>query len=332
MLHASRRCIAVLVGLATACAPHAPADPTDRAPPVAREVLTTEPFKQRLPAAPADLVVRYGAENHGSLETCGCPRRPRGSLARWAGYADAADAAAPSPSVRVHAGYWLDDAVDYAGQPRLDAEEMDRWAMRGLAAARFDALNVSEHDVTGLLRVPPDPTLPLVSATISGPGVRRWVMVERGGLKIGITGISGPAPTMADTSAYDIRPAADAVPVLAELVARADVVVLLAWSANDAVRSLLTAVPGIDVVIDAGLYVDALPPVLTRGALWTFTEYQLVRAGELRLTLDGGRVSRALDRHVDLDAAVPEEPAIAAITREARRALDGAQRERYGGD
>jgi 2',3'-cyclic-nucleotide 2'-phosphodiesterase (5'-nucleotidase family) len=315
-----------------ACLPHAPAGPPIAEEAVTHEVLTVQPFRQRLPRTPADLVIRYGAENHGSLETCGCPHRPRGALARWAGYADAADAAAPSPSVRVHAGYWLADAMDYAGQPRLDAEEMDRWAMLGLSAASFDALNVSAHDVAGLVRVPPNPTLPLVSANISGPGVHRWVVVERGGRRIGITGVSGDAPTMADTSAYPMVPAARAAPVLKELAAQVDVLVLLAWNANDAVRSLLKAVPEVDVVIDAGLYSEGLPPVFSRGTLWAFAEYQLVRAGELRLSLREGRVVGAIDRHVDLDDAVPERADIAGIQRQARVAIDAVQRAQYGGD
>lgn len=322
---------ALLLAL-TACAPRAaPTAPlASKSGPVVRELWTDEPFARRLPTSAADLVLYYGGENHGSLETCGCPNRPRGSIARFAGYVAASQRAAPAPAVRLHTGYWLTDAVDYTGQPRADAELMDVWAMRGLAAAGFDALNVSAHDVAGLVRVPPDPTLPLVSANVSGPGVRRYVIVEREGVKVGITGITGPAATMADTSAYPIAPPASAAGVLAELVTRADVVVLLAWNANDAVRTLQDAVPGIDVVLDAGLYSDAMPPVFRRDAVWTFSVYQLVRAGELRLDLDAGRVVRALDRQVDLDDAVPVDARIARIAADARLELDRLQRELYG--
>jgi 2',3'-cyclic-nucleotide 2'-phosphodiesterase (5'-nucleotidase family) len=335
---------AALVAAAAACAPHEPAStagaasgsgaaaPTALALPaegVARELFTTEPFAARLPRAPADLVVLYGAEAHGSLETCGCPHRPRGSLARFAGYAAAAALAAPAPTLRVDAGYWLTDAVDYMGQPRRDLAAKDTWMMKGLSAAGYDALNVSAHDVAGLVSVPPDPSLPLVSANVSGPGVRRYVIVERGGRKVGITGITGPAPTMADLSAYTVTAPEAAAGTLAELVTKADVVVLLAWNANDAVRTLLRAVPGVDVVVDAGLYSDALPPVFAHDTVWTFAEYQLVRVGELRLGLDGGRVVRALDRHVDLDDRVPDDPALATIAHDARVALDALQKELY---
>ncbi len=331
---------ALITLLVAGCAPHpsgtaarsVPKPPTATALPergVARELFTIEPFAQRLPRAPADLVVLYGAEQHGSLETCGCPHRPRGSLARYAGYAAAIERALPTPTVRVDAGYWLTDAVDYAGQPRLDAAAKDQWMMKGLAAVGYDALNVSAHDLAGLVAVPPDPTLPLVSANVSGPGVRRYVIVERGGRRIGITGITGPAATMADLSAYTVAPPAEAAGTLAELVTRADVVVLLSWNANEAVRTLVQAVPGIDVVVDAGLYSDALPPVQVHDAVWTFAEYQLARVGELRLGLDGGRITRALDRHIDMDAEVPDDPTVARITREARVAIDAVQRELY---
>lgn len=326
------RCLLPLAFMAlAACAPRPAPLPPIEASAVRYEVWTTQPFRQRLPSTPADLVIRYGAENHGSLETCGCPRRPRGALASWVGYANAADGAAPAPSVRVHAGYWLADAVDYAGQPRPDAAEMDRWAMVGMGAAGFDALNVTAHDVAGLVAVPPNPALPLVSAHIEGPGVQRWVVVERGGQRVGITGISGPAPSMADTSAYTMHPVSSAAPVFEELAGKVDVLVLLAWNANDEVRKLIKRVPLIDVVIDAGLYTDALPAVLSGSTLWAFAEYQLVRAGELRLDLNAGRVVGAHDRHIDLDEAVPQARELARIQREARAAIDAWQAEAYGG-
>lgn len=317
--------------LLAGCAPRAPLPPRIAEEAVRHEVWTTQPFRQRLPSTPADLVIRYGAENHGSLETCGCPRRPRGALASWVGYADAADGAAPAPAVRVHAGYWLADAVDYAGTPRLDAEEMDRWAMLGLGAAGFDALNVTARDVAGLVRVPASRELQMVSANIRGEGIQRWVIVERGGQRVGITGISGPAASMADTSAYPMTPADSVAPTLRELAPQVDVLVLLAWDANEAVRTLVKAVPEIDVVIDAGLYTDAMPAVLLRSTLWAFAEYQLVRAGELRLDLEDGRIIGAVDRHVDLDSAVPRSAAITRIERDARAAIDRVQAEMYGG-
>ena len=321
----------VLTVTLSGCAPRAALAPPANEPALAYEVRTTEPFPQRLPRTTADLVIVYGGENHGSLETCGCPHRPRGSLARFVGYATAAARSAPAPSLRVNTGYWLTDAVDYAGVPRRDAEVMDIWAMRGMAAAGFDAMNVTAHDVAGLVRVPPDPSLPLVSANVSGPGIARYVIVERRGRTIGITGITGPGATMADTSAYPIAPAESATAVLAELVSRVDVVVLMGWQANEALRFLQKAVPGIDVILDSGLYADALPPVFQLGAAWAFSEYQMVRAGELRLRLDGGRVLGGVDRHVDLDAAVPDDPVIAAIARDARLDLDRVQKELYGG-
>ncbi len=298
---------------------------------VARELFTTEPFAARLPKSPADLVIFYGGESHGSLETCGCPHRPRGSLARFVSYAAAAEAAAPAPTIRVNAGYSLTDGVDYAGQPIADAAVKNNWMYRGLTAARFDALNVSAHDVAGFAASPPDGTLPFVSANVSGPGLARWVIVERGGRTIGITGITGEAPSMADTSAWPIAPASSATATLAELVTRAEIVVLLAWNANSEARTLVKSVPGIDVVIDAGLHSDALPPVLQRGTVWTFSEYQLVRAGELRLALDGGTIRAALDRHIDLDDVVRDEPTVGAIAKEARVDIDRVQRDVFGG-
>ena len=47
-----------------------------------------------------------------------------------------------------------------------------------------------------------------------------------------------------------------------------------------------------------------------------------MRIGELRLSLSGGRVTGAMDRKIDLDAAMPEQSELTAFARQARAELD----------
>ncbi|MFZ5476180.1 MAG: hypothetical protein ACOZNI_05340 [Myxococcota bacterium] len=311
-----------------ACAPKAP-PPASPAPVdgLVGELAVEGPIARRLSGAAADLVVLYAGEHKGSMETCGCPKNPRGSLARLDAYADAVRAGAPA--VLVHGGYWLEDAVGFEGELRADVAVANRWMARGLAEGGWDALNVAPNDLAALASLPLDATatLPLVSASVSGPGVSPYVVVERGGRRVGITGIAGAAPTLGDTSRWSAR---DPGPVLDELAGKADVVVLLAYKATDAARALAKR-HDVDVVVDTDAHREFLDPVLQGRTAWVFSHYQTMRAGELRLRLDGDGVVGGVDRKVDLDPEMPDDPALARMTREARAEIDREQRRIYGG-
>jgi 2',3'-cyclic-nucleotide 2'-phosphodiesterase (5'-nucleotidase family) len=251
-------------------------------------------------------------------------------LGRFAGWVDASQKAEPSPSLLVHAGYFFADAIDYMGQPRPDAMEMNGWMARGLDLVGFDAINVSAHDVLGLADVGEIGSLPLVSANVSGPGIKRWVVVERGGIRIGVTGVTAAAPSMAPENGYLVRPLSAALPLLAELADQVQVVVLLSWGSPEELDTLLRAAPGIDVVVEANLYPEGPPASLKRGAVRTYSTFQGVQAGELRVDFHEGEVVGALDRRVNLDDVVPARETVSALMSKAKPAIDAVQRSIYG--
>ncbi len=328
--------------LACAMRPVRAASPAPPLPPrdadVTEESVVEGSLRARLSTAPADLVIIYAAEHKGSVETCGCPRRPRGSLARLEAYADAATQ--NIASVRVHGGYWLEDAIGLDGALRPDVAVMNRWMVDGLAAGEWDALNVTYHDLAGIassagvLAMGPDPgtlaALPVVSANVTGPNIRRYVIVTRNGVRIGITGITAPGITMSDAPGYAVAPPASAEGVLEELAAQSDVVILLQYAASDAARALVRRVPAIDVVIDTETHRESMDPVRMRSTIWTFANYETMRVGELRVQLDRGQIQVAHDRKIDLDPEVPDDPALLALQRRARTAIDAAQKQIYG--
>lgn len=323
--------------LLLACAPHAarpgPSAATDvpapRAGTLDGELVVEGDLRARLSRAPADLVVFYAAEHKGSMETCGCPKRPRGSLARLDAYVDAARETAPS--VLVHAGWWLQDPVALDGAVKDDLAIMNRWMVRGLGHGEWDAINVAGPDVYGLARLPEGAAagLPLVSANVTGPGIAAYRVVERGGLRVGITGVTIPQPSMGDAAPYVVGDPAAAAPVVAELATKADVVVLLAWQAADAARAVAQKA-GVDVVVDAAAHREFEEPARVGGAAWVYAHYETMRVGELRLDVQDGAVAGGLDRKIDLDPDLPDDPALAKLTRQARAEIDEAQKAMYG--
>ena len=328
--------------LLAACAPKPAPPPAAAAPPtplpverpttrvaMGSELVIEGPVAQRVSTAPADLVLYYGGEHKGSMETCGCPKRPRGSFARFSSYIQASRAASPGvASVVVNAGYWLQDAMGFDGQLRTDLTLGNRWMVDGARALGWDALNVGYPDVAGLSTLVPDggAPLPLVSANVTGPGVNRWVIVDRGGQRVGIT---AQGQLLSDTPAFTIAPPQSAGPVIDALAKEADVVVLLAYQSSEVAKALAAEHP-VDVVIDAAMWRDYVDPSYVGGATWVASSFQTMRLGELRLLLRDGGVVGGVSRHIDLDPDVPDDPTLAALTREARAELDREQQAIYG--
>ena len=305
-----------------ACAPQisAPAVGPDG---LRSEVVMEGAIPARLAKEPADLVILYGGEQHGTLETCGCPKRPKGSISRLATYVDAARTDA---SVLVHGGYFLSDLTNADLSLRGDVALMNIWMERGMAELPWDAVNVAENDLVGLTTT----KLPLVSLNLAGPGISPWLIVQRGGQRIGLTGISATGVAFTVPEEYAEVPPQSVGPRLKELASQVDVLVLMAYAAPEAARILRAQVPEIDVILDVGQHRELLQPVRVGRSIWAFSPYETWRVGELRLHLADGQVTDAPDRKIDLDPEVPSRPDLLAMQKQARAELDVVQAKLFG--
>lgn len=286
------------------------------APLVTSETVRAGPVRARLAHDPASLVLLHVGGHAGSLEPCGCERRPVGGLARLATMVEAIDGA---PELVVHLGDWLADPGRGDGTVRPEAALGDAWTARGLAALPFDAVNLAAADLAGLGSVDPAvrAALPLVSAEVDGPGVARWRVIERGGLRVGVTGVGAEGPTLAPLpEGYRVVPgrAREVVRALAE---QADVVVVLSAAGPGARRF-----PEADVVLELGRGEGVALAAVEDRSLHAVAADAGARLGELRLTLVDGVVTAARDRQLELGPEVPADPRLGRIADEARAALE----------
>ncbi len=332
-------CLAALVPL-VACASRAPSPAAGALvlqqsgdPGLSGELVHAGSTLDRLSNQPADLVVFYGGEEKGSLEPCGCPDQPRGGLARQAAYILAARAAAPdTPTLVVNGGYWLLDARSLDGSPRADTLAHNRWMTTALQQLGVDALNVGIHDLGALSMGERVPDLPLVSAHIEGPGVLPWVRIEQGGLRVGVTGVTTGSTAYHQQPGYDLgHPTRDTRATLERLRPEVDVLILLAFGDAGPARSMAEA-GLVDVVIDTNRHRERSPPMRIGDAVWVRSFAGTERLGELRIGLgpDGRRVATAVDRKIELDPEMSDEPDMAALISAARHDIEAAQRAAFG--
>ena len=281
----------------------------------------------------ADLVLFYGGEERGSLEPCGCPKRPRGGMPRLMAYVEASRAANPGQQdLLLNGGYWLEDAMGLDGEHRPDTAVMNRWMIAGMQQAGFSALNVTFNDAAGISTVLEDDgeiDVPGVSANLSGPGVVPYRIIERSGLTVGITGITRAGLTFQQTPGFTTQdPGRASIEVLEALNEQVDVVVLMAYQSPETAQRL--AQKGlVDVVIDTNLHREFSAPFRVGDAIWVRSHIQTMRLGELRLGITNGQVDWAVDRKIDLDGEIPSSRDTMLLAETAREELDALQRTLY---
>ena len=323
--------------LALGCASKAPPSPppAPSAPEGNAELVIEGPLETRVSTWEADLVLFYGGETKGSVETCGCPKRPRGSISRMQAYLRASRAQNTGvPDVLLHGGYLFEDAMGLDGGLRADVPVLNTWMRKGVEALGIDVVNVAYVDLPGFQALDTAPAWG-VSANVQGPEGRSpssGRLLDADGVKVGVTGITASGMTFVETPDYAVtEPVQAAVTALQDLAGQgADVLVLLAYDAPAAAKEIAARVPELDVVIDTAMHREFYEPFVEGSAVWVRSHYQTMRLGELRLKLDGGRVVGHLDRKIDLDPEVPDDPELFELVVASREAIGAAQEAVFG--
>ena len=286
------------------------------------EDASSGPLKTRLAAADgADLVILYGGDQRGSMDVCGCEHRPLGSHARVESYRRAV-AKQAAPVVLLEGGGFLDDGLAPDGGLRPDVMAADAGMVEGLRQGEWTVWNVGFEDLPYFART----AFPAeaVSANLDGPGdLATWRVVRAGYLDVAVTGVAGSAAGEGPVDGWTVSDPVAAVTEALATLPEADVVVVLAWRPGRAARPL-AKLPGVDVLIEVGADPGRYPPMWEGEAIWVRAHERTMRLGELRLDLADGAVAGAVDRRIDLDAAIPSDPGLRRLQERTRRAVGDA--------
>lgn len=238
------------------CSGGRPTTPTTETPTVAADV---EPAALGTPAL--RLVVLTDLK--GYLEPCGCTSRPLGGIDRLA--AEVASLQETAPTLVVAAGDLLFDAPSHGTQP-AGAETQEIWKAETLVQI-LDRVGVEAASVGPLdLRFGPSVLHDLDGAaqfSMLGGGVTipvddgSWalpdhVIIERGGLRIGVIGVTDMSSAARVTAPEDLVTQASTSAASARAEG-ANLVVALVRASRRVSRQIATRVDGIDFVVEGGL-------------------------------------------------------------------------------
>lgn len=295
---------------------------------VVSESVRSGPVRDRvLPSDGADLVLFYTSEHRGQLGPCGCDGSSRGGLARLQAYLQEAERVdAQTPKLIVHGGEWADDALGQDGQLSPMARIRGQFIADALELSGFDVLNGSWRD--GLFLEAAEVPVSVVTSSRSDDGLPSFVVLERGGIRIAVLGISAKGSEILLPKGAHWRPPAEAVRVaVEELDGAADLVVVLAHQTGSATREI-AMMEEVDVIVESGGFTAQDPPWFQGETVWVRSREEGARVGELRLYLGpDGRVVSVRDRWIDLDGRVPESRAQLRLLRRSERRLIQAASE-----
>ncbi|MEZ5397924.1 MAG: hypothetical protein R2724_34870 [Bryobacterales bacterium] len=270
----------------------------------APEVRVDDPARAALaPPDGADLVLVYAAGQDGAIGPCGCGGA--GGLPRLGAYVGSLRERG-EPVLLLAPGGWM--ASVGAGDALSSwSVETNAWFHRALAELRYDALLVSYRDLAGAAAAGHPGYVSATHRPAALP-VARYKVFDVDGLRVAVTGVSRDGlQSMQPALRGPVAAPVPAVRALLPELADADVVVVLAFEVPREVPAL-AALPGVDVVIEAADYDERWPAVAEGDAVWVRSLAGGVRAGELRLWVEDGRVVRAVDRQVPLDDTLAGAP------------------------
>ena len=286
---------------------------------------------------PADgVVVTIFHETHTHGRLAGTHDRSHNvSFARYVGLIDALRSCLSDPKNALFVGNGDDLSVDLNGVVTEGGHTIDAFNAAEISA---DTYGFSEVEVLGVLRERVAASrFPWVSANVreatdlgevyaAEQGARRWIVVDVGGVQVGITGVLGarfneegfPLPRETESEVRVLDPVRTMRQVVPEMRADgAQIVILLSHMIHEDTLRVVRSVEGIDAALGTHLGEATFQPDVVNGTIVAVAgPDEMQGLGQLDLVIRGGRiVDYTWQRHTP-SAADPVDPEVEAALAE----------------
>jgi 2',3'-cyclic-nucleotide 2'-phosphodiesterase (5'-nucleotidase family) len=229
--------------------------------------------------------------------------------------------------------------------PREHVRELvDNTNLSAMVTMGYAAATIGEYDLRMgagyLLARAAETGLPLVSAnvydaTTGAPLVQPYMIVERGGVRIGITGVMADDLAVklvkgVDASGVTVGDAAEALTkLLPEIRKKADFVLLLSHLGLDQSKELVASVPGIDFLVVGSQSNYAAKFFDVGTTLFLQPGYKGQYMSVCRLRFDANGVYQGYEGEtIALDDKAPADASMALVLKEHKAAVERIGKER----
>jgi len=289
--------------------------------------------------------VFYASDVTGSLDVCGCSMNPLGGAARRQGYINEFKRRyANIPCLHVDLGHFFSERAKFGTTQLLEPVKIgNEWVLRAYEAMQVEAVNVSFRDLLQMKHTFAADGYPqqrrqypildrFISANVRAKSnayaTPRPYLIQtlRGGrlkrpLRIGLVGLTEAGTLPPEDYAIE-DPLEVAERVIPEVRAKSDVVVVLGYLNRPAAQRLASSRLEIDALLIAYRYPQLQPLRRFGKTLMATSIYEGRMLGELRIYVDEhGRLANLINRYVPLDGVVPDDPELASMREEARKAM-----------
>ncbi|MGV3616808.1 MAG: multiheme c-type cytochrome [Fimbriimonas sp.] len=251
--------------------------------------------------SPSKLTLFVSGDSRGYLEPCGCRRDQAGGLP---GRARAIHEVAEDGRVVFDVGNMTSGTRDY------EMLKM-KYLMEGMELIGYDAVNLGENeaelDLEKLRSVLKSSPLPFVSANVVAkedkkPLTERYRIVQRGGTKIGVIGVTSCDPMDAGPG-VEVRPVIETLAeVIPEVKAKSDYLVVLAFSDEETLKEIANKFHEVNCVLGGDVpQPSGAVATVNRASVFNVTDNGKV-IGRLDLVSDGGGYRVATSKAIKIAA------------------------------
>ena len=285
---------------------------------ISAALLILAPFLFRGGALASEVVILYTGETHAMLYPCGCPKEPDGGIARRVGLIRQLKKKFPNALLLDAGGFFAGGVMDeYSQNAELDKRRsLLNLAAMGLAGYDAAAISADEFNFGGefLRRNLASTKINFLSASLAMEGFRPYLIKDVGGLKVGITAVTGLGAARKAGSLAITEPKKAAAEAVAALKSGgADVIVLMSGLGVDADKDLLSSVSGIDIVISGGPSGKEEVSAKIGNTLYLQPSWQGRKLSKLVFSVENKSVTKSAVEEIRLSDKITDDQAALAI-------------------
>ena len=222
------------------------------------------------PTKGGNINIIYTNDVEGSVDTCGCAMDPGGGAVRRVNWYKM-NSLSPLDTVYINGGNTLFTHTDYMDYEVKYLKAGAQILADSMSMMNIDAYTPGEQDLKlGLdFFLSASKNLPVLITNSGNDKFKKEIIINKGGLKIGIIGILSEKLLSKElATALDIKDAVASLKTeLPKLKKETDLVILIVHTDDNEIKAILKNTRGIDVILSTGVNEELTRPMIANNSI-----------------------------------------------------------------